>query len=159
VTEARQPTDYFCSIQVSANPDGSTAPAAGTAIDPQIAEILKLIADQNREMIQLSRRQLEVSQRMEERYVQQIHAQRDEFVKWIHEIPGLSARGKRATEAMRELLGKLIDDLVDHVEDNKENLEESEFARNDMVDRYGQLLNHVSSIYGMLKRVATADEG
>lgn len=158
MTDARQPTDYFCSIQVSANPDSTAAPPSTNGIDPQIVGILGLIAEQNRELITLSRRQLEVSQRMEERYVQQLHAQRDEFVKWVQEIPGLSARGKRASEAIRDLLGKLIDDLVDYVEENKENLDESDFSRNDMVDRYGQLLNHVSAIYGMLKRVATADE-
>ncbi len=158
MTEAKNPADYFCSIQVSANPEGSAPPPAGPAIDPQVAELLKALAEQNRELILLSRRQLEVSQRMEERYVQQMQAQREEFVRWAHEIPGLSSRGKKATEAIRDLLGRLIDDLVNYVEENKENLDDSEYVRNDMVDRYGQLLNHISAIYGMLKRVSTADE-
>ncbi len=159
MTEAKNPADYFCSIQVSANPDGSAAPPAGSAIDPQVAELLKALAEQNRELILLSRRQLEVSQRMEERYIQQMQAQREEFVRWVHEIPGLSSRGKKATEAIRDLLGRLIDNLVDFVEENKEHLDDSEYVRNDMVDRYGQLLNHISAIYGMLTRLSTADEG
>jgi HPt (histidine-containing phosphotransfer) domain-containing protein len=159
VTEARHPADYFCSIQVSANPEGASGGPTAGAGDPQVAEVLKLIAEQNRELIQLSRRQLEVSQRMEERYLQQIHAQREEFVRWIGEIPGLSSRGKKATEAIRDLLGRLIDDLVDYVEENKHHLDDSDYVRNDMVDRYGQLLNHISAIYGMLKRLSTADEG
>jgi hypothetical protein len=115
--------------------------------------------EQNREIINLTRRQLEISQRMEERFEKQLIGQREEFLRWIQETPGLASRSKVATEAIRTLLGKLIDDLVEYVDSNGENLEDSEFVRADMVDRYGQLLNHISSIYGILKRLSTAQEG
>ncbi len=87
MTEAKNPADYFLLDPGQCQPEGSAPPPAGPAIDPQVAELLKALAEQNRELILLSRRQLEVSQRMEERYVQQMQAQREEFVRWAHEIP------------------------------------------------------------------------
>lgn len=161
VTEASNPAEYFCSIQVGANQDGSTpaAPPATPPADNQMADFLRVLIEQNRELLSLTRRQYEISQRMEERFEKQMIGQREEFLRWIQETPGLAARSKVATEAIRTLLGKLIDDLVEYVDTNGEGLEDSEFVRADMVDRYGQLLSHISSMYSILKRLSTAQEG
>jgi len=161
VTEASNPAEYFCSIQVGANQDGTApaAPPSNPPADNQLADFLRVLIEQNRELISLSRRQYEISQRMEERFEKQMIGQREEFLRWIQETPGLAARSKVATEAIRTLLGKLIDDLVEYVDTNGEGLEDSEFVRADMVDRYGQLLSHISSMYSILKRLSTAQEG
>lgn len=161
MTEASNPAEYFCSIQVGANQDGSApaAPPANPPADHQTNDLLRVLIEQNREMISLTRRQYEISQRMEERFEKQMMGQREEFLRWIQETPGLAARSKVATEAIRTLLGKLIDDLVEYVDTNGEGLEDSEFVRADMVDRYGQLLSHISSMYSILKRLSTAQDG
>lgn len=161
MTEASNPAEYFCSIQVGANQDGSapSAPPANPPIDHQTTDLLRVLIEQNREMISLTRRQYEISQRMEERFEKQMMGQREEFLRWIQETPGLASRSKVATEAIRTLLGKLIDDLVEYVDTNGEGLEDSEFVRADMVDRYGQLLSHISSMYSILKRLSTAQDG
>lgn len=161
MTEARNPADYFSSIHVTAGPSVPPSPQAssGPTQDPRVLEILETLAEQNRELILLARRQLELGQRMEERYEKQMIAQRDEFARWLDDEPGLLPRSKQATEAIRNLLGRLIADLVEYVGENDESLHESEFVRAEMVDKYGQLLNHISTMYGMLKRLSTADEG
>lgn len=161
MTEASNPAEYFCSIQVGANQDGDAPPIPATPppADSQTADLLRVLVEQNRELISLTRRQLDISNRMEDRYEKQVIGQREEFLRWVDETPGLAARSKVATEAIRNLLGKLIDDLVEYVDTNGENLEDSEFVRADMVDRYGQLLSHISSMYGILKRLSTAKDG
>lgn len=152
-------SEYFGSVTAGAAPNGGIAfPPSGPVMDAALSHLMAALVEQNRELIQLSRMQLEISQRMEERFERQMQAQREEFVRWIEDIPGLSVRGKEATEAIRTLLGQLIDDLVAYVEDNRENLSDSDFTRSEMVDRYGQMLGHISSMYGMLKRLSTCEE-
>jgi hypothetical protein len=161
VAESQTPPELFCSINVGAAPSGESLPAppASPGPDAALTHLLAAVVEQNRELIALARRQLEISQRMEERFDKQIQGQREEFLRWIDEVPGLSARGKKAAEAVRILLGALIEELVAYVEENKDSLGDSDFVRAEMVDRYGQMLNHVSAMYGMLKRLATADDG
>jgi hypothetical protein len=159
VTDAQKNSEYFTSIQVSAS--GGEPAQAGSVSGPigtEVADLLRTLIEQNRELIQLGRQQVELGRRMDDRYEKQMQAQREEFVRWLEDIPGLTARGKEATEAVRILLGRVIDEMVDYVKEHDEQLEGSDFVRSELVDRYGQLLNHVSAMYGLLKRLSTADE-
>lgn len=160
MTKAQEPTDYFSTIHVTASTEGNTAPASSApSIDPQVSELLRQLVQQNQELLTLARRQCDLAQRMDDRYEQQIKAQRDEFLRWIDEVPGLSARGKKASDAVRVLLGQIIEELVEYVDDHRDEIQESDYMRGEMVDRYGQQLNHLSSLYGVLKRLATAEDG
>lgn len=158
--DAHKPADFLCSITVGADPSSSDVPAPvpPSPVDASLSHLLAAIIEQNRELINLGRKQLEISVRMEERFEKQIQSQREEFVRWLDDIPGLSSRGKEAAESIRILLGSLIDELVAYVDENRDSLGDSDFVRAEMVDRYGQMLNHISSMYGMLKRLATAEE-
>ena len=55
---------------------------------------------------------------------------------------------------LRTVLGNAIRDLIDYVDDNHENLVDSEFVRTEMIDRFGSVLNHVSSMYSVAKRLS-----
>lgn len=159
MSETPNLSDYFTSVNAGPTPGaGVTFPVTVSAPDPTLARLLAVIVEQNRELIHLGRKQLEISQRIEERFERQVQAQRDEFLRWIDDMPGLANRGKVASEAIRILLGQLIDDLVAYIDDNRDSLNDSDFVRAEMVDRYGQMLSHISAMYGMLKRLATAEE-
>lgn len=158
LSASHYPPGFVSSIDVT--PEMHTAPPAATPagdVQVEIALNLRELVQINREMLQISREQLQFSRRAEERHQQQIRAQREEFQRWIEDHPQLEGRCKQARETLRTLLGQSMSELVDFVDENNENLLESDFSRTDLVDRYGSLLHHVSSMYGILKRLAAAD--
>ena len=130
-------------------------PSVDTSSNP---DLLHELIGVTRELLRVSQEQLRLAQRGEERFQRQQQAQRDEFHRWLDEHPHLSGRCGEAHEVIRNLLGRSMAELVEYVEENGENLLESDFVRTDMVDRYGSLLNHVSVMHGVLKRLAAADD-
>lgn len=152
------PSPLVSSIDVSANSELSADPAATPATEGFVGDQLRDLVALSREMVEISREQLRYLRRTEERYQRQQHALREEFQRWLSEHRHLAGRCRDAHEALRLLLGQTISELVTYVEDNQENLLDSEFVRSDMIDRYGSLLNHVSAMHSVLKRLAAADQ-
>lgn len=150
-----RPSPLICSIDVAAGTSIPLSPSSELVPDGK-NEIHELVA-LTRELVQLSREQLRVLRKAEERYHRQQQMQKDEFQRWFVEN-NLEGQCKEAYEHVRRLLGSILSEFVTFVAEHHENLSESEFTRSEMVDRYGALLNHVSAMHGVLKRLAVLDE-
>lgn len=126
---------------------------SGDMIVPFLNEMVLL----TRELLNLSREQVELARRGEQRFLQQQQQQKEEFQQLLSEHFHLEGRCHNVQRVVRDVLGQTITDLTEFVEENGDELLDSEFVRSDMIDRYGALLNHLSAMYGMMKRLAAVD--
>jgi hypothetical protein len=160
LSHSQDHTQFTSSIDVTAGaPLAPKAPtAAVNAPSDDLAKELRELNGLVRELLHTSREQLELIRRAEDRFQKQNDAQRDEFVRWLGEDPDLARQCHAAHDGLRVLFGRTLADLTAYIESHQDELVDSEFVRSDMVDRYGALLNHVSGLYGLIKRLASAEQ-
>jgi hypothetical protein len=94
----------------------------------------------------------------EERHQQQMESQREEFQRWLDDCPGLGGRIHEVAETLRGLLGNGLAELVDHVEDRRDDLIDSEFTRSEFLDRHGSALGQLASLYSVAKRLSLVEK-
>src|SRR4051812_25824840 len=123
-----------------------------------MARLLRELLVATREMIALSREQLELAKKAEERYQRQMQGQREEFERWLGENELADGRCTQAEEVLRALVGNSMRSLIDHIDDNCDATLESDFARSDLVDRYGPPMAHLSTLYNIVKRLNLVDK-
>ncbi|MFO0944778.1 MAG: hypothetical protein U1D30_02345 [Planctomycetota bacterium] len=149
---------YVSSIDVTA---ASPLPRSGAGSPETSSDslfLLRELVNLCREQVHLSREQLELLRRTEDRYQRQQEAQKEEFQRWLKENPELAGFCGAAHENLRVLFGRSIAELVQYVDENQETIFDSDFVRMEMVDKYGSLLNHVSAMYSIVKRLAAAEQ-
>lgn len=150
---------FVSSIDVTAGfPASSARSSVSAESKDELVQAIREMTTLYREQLQVSREQLDLLRKAEERFQRQQEAQREEFQRWFTENPGLSGCCAGAHDQLRTLLGRAIAELVEFVDDNGENLIDSDFVRMEMIDKYGSLLNHASAMYSMLKRLAAAEQ-
>jgi len=151
---ANDPTPFVpvFSIDVSAA-DAAKTPAphgkpneVGAAL---IALTRQLIESQNRQnvlleqLLQVNRQVLQASN--------QANAQRqNELSQWKQAHPKLVRSCKEALETLSSVQIEFLQSLADEVEDQKENLAESEYAFNDFLDRFGPRMAHLNGVLQVL---------
>ena len=123
-----------------------------------VARLLRELLVATREMIALSREQLELGKKAEERYQRQMQGQREEFERWLGENELSDGRCAQAEEVLRNLLGTSMRSLIDHIDDNCDAILESDFARGELVDRFGPPMGHLSTLYNIVKRLNLVDK-
>ena len=123
-----------------------------------MARLLRESLVATRELIALSREQLELAKKSEERYQRQMQGQREEFERWLGENDLTDGRCAQAEEVLRSLLGSSMRSMVEHIDDNSEVILESDFARSELVDRFGPPMAHLSTLYNILKRLNLVDK-
>lgn len=158
MTAPQRPSDFVCSIDVAAGSSLQPSQPEVSSLSEAIAGPLRELVQLNREILRVSREHFDLAKRAEERFLHQQKQQREEFERWLQENSELTGQCGSAQEAIRTVLGQAITELVQYVHEHQEDLLESEYVRSDLVDRYGSLLNHVSGMYGMLKRLAAAEQ-
>jgi hypothetical protein len=154
VNEVPPAADYVSPLDVEPAVEPALQAAPPT---PDLTKELRELVGATRELVALTREQVEYSKRNEERYQRQQQAQREEFQRWLADHRDLGDQCGRAQEVLRTMLGNAIRDLVDYIEEHKDNLVESDFVRSDLIDRFGSVLNHVSSMYGVVKRLSAIE--
>lgn len=139
----------------------SMPPPAVTASGPgELAVISRQLGETNamlRDLLRVQSLQLEIMKRGEERMMRQLLSQKEDFERWLVEYPELSQGSKEAADLLRRLLGETLDGLVRYVRDNEDGLADSDYVRDEMVTRYGNLLNHGSAMYGLVRRISTME--
>lgn len=123
-----------------------------------MARLLRESLVATRELIALSREQLELAKKSEERYQRQMQGQREEFERWLGENDLTDGRCAQAEEVLRSVLGASMRSMVEHIDDNSEVILESDFARSELVDRFGPPMGHLSTLYNILKRLNLVDK-
>lgn len=155
---ARQETgNLVCSIDVGQGLGALARPTAATAESGESVALLRELVSLNRDMLAAQKEQLEYIRRAEERFQKQNQMQKDDFESWLKDERDLSRDCVTSMEVLRKLLGQNMTDMVRYVEENSENLFESDFSRAELVDRFGQSLNHLSGMYGLVKRLSMVD--
>jgi hypothetical protein len=152
-------TQFTSSIDVTAGaPLTPRAPSQPVGPPEDLLREIRDLSGLVRELLHVSREQLELIRRAEDRFQKQNDSQRDEFARWLVDDPQMARQCQAAHDGLRELFGRTLSELTDYVDSHREELIDSEFVRSDMVDRYGALLNHVSGLYGLIKRLASAEQ-
>ncbi|QDU63556.1 hypothetical protein Pan216_44360 [Planctomycetes bacterium Pan216] len=147
---------YSCSIDVTPAMSGESPLLP--APSQEMTDLLRELVSGQRELIKLNREQVQHARRTEERYQQQVKSQRQEFERWVGDNHTLVGRCHEARDTVCRLLGDTLGELVEFVDEHDENLFDSDYVRTDLVDRFGALLNHLSSMYGLLKKMAVVDQ-
>ena len=111
-----------------------------------------------RELLKHSAEQTALLQRAEERHRQQMESQREEFARWLEDCPGLGERVHEVAETLRGLLGTGMAELIEHVDERREDLMDSEFSRSELLDRHGQQLGQLASLYSIAKRLSLVEK-
>src|SRR5215212_1931272 len=132
--------------------EAEARPSRGGEFDA-MARVLRELLVATREMIALSREQLELAKKSEERYQRQMQGQREEFERWLGENDLTDGRCAQAEEVLRSLLGASMRTMVEHIDDNSDAILESDFARSELVDRFGPPMAHLSTLYNIVKRL------
>jgi hypothetical protein len=138
--------------------DAAEAKASRNSEFDVVARLLRELLVATREMIALSREQLELAKKAEERYQRQMQGQRDEFERWLGENELTDGRCAQAEEVLRSLLGTSMRTMIEHIDDNCETILESDFARGELVDRFGPPMAHLSTLYNVVKRLNLVDK-
>lgn len=115
------------------------------------------LIDLARQQAEMSRQQLDLARRAEQRIEEQRQAQRDEFQRWLGEYKLLGGRSAKAEKTIRAVLGTALAELVEYIEDNDENLTDSDYIRRELSEKYGAMLAHLWSIHGVLKHLSAAE--
>ena len=157
MSTSQERPSFVSSIDVVAGAGPINTQPAGEVSNAEIASQLRQLTDLTAQLVTVSQEHLQIARRAEERLQKQQQMQRNEFERWLGENRSLKGRCSKAEEAVRALLGDAITSLVHYAEEHEEDLLDSDYLRTEIVDRFGSLLNHVSSMYSLLKRLAEVD--
>jgi len=93
-----------------------------------------------------------------ERLVQQTGAahreRRDELEAWKEQHPLLANRCRRAAERLSRVQADYLDKLTEEIEDNGDELVESEFLLAEFIDRFGPKMAHLGGMLQMLSQLS-----
>ena len=155
--ETKQEEDLLCSsINVGAGVVQYAPPPQASNMT-ETNQLLRALCAMTQNMLQIAQQQLELMKRAEDRFQKQMAMQKEDFDRWLADSPDLQFMSATASESVRTLLGHTMADLVRYVNDNSDNMFDSEYMRQEMVDKYGAQLNHISAMYGLVKRLAMTE--
>jgi hypothetical protein len=158
LSENVEAPDLLCSsINVGAGvPQYASAPPSVNLTETN--QLLRALCAMTQNLMQVAQQQLELMKRAEDRFQKQMAMQKEDFDRWVGDNPDLVDISPAASEAVRSLLGQTMTELVRHVNDNGDNIFDSDYVRQEMVDKYGAQLNHLSAMYGLIRRIAMNEQ-
>ena len=132
-------------FQIDVTSNIPTVPAAPPPASPapEVADLLRQILDVQREQLAAQRVALDHGARW-----------RSFLSRWSEEFPGLSDGCRHALPMLERCYGQLISDLTERLED--EDALESEFALQEILDRYGMRLAQLGTILNLVGPLAEA---
>jgi HPt (histidine-containing phosphotransfer) domain-containing protein len=149
-----QPFVPVFSIDVSAT-EGTTTPPPQPAAKP--TDIGSALIHLTRQLIEMQNRQnvlleqlLQVNKQVLQANNQANQQRQNELNQWRTSHPRLVRSCKSALETLSSVQVEFLQQLADEVEDQKENLEGSEYAFNDFLDRYGPRMAHLNGVLQVL---------
>jgi len=159
-TQPLQPINEVSVQTIQSDAVPPSFPALSMPVDPmaELARQVGLLAAATHELLAVSREQLELAKRNEQRAAEAQKNQRDEVQKFLNDFRHLKGRVKRADQTVRQVLSRAITDLVEHIDENEEALTDNEFSQREMTDKFGPLLYHLWAISGTLQRLAPIDQ-
>ena len=133
-------------IDVGQSASDSAAPHSGAGQNDIAAILQQLVAGQDRQ-----------NELMEE-MIDQMHASQrqrsNELSQWKDANPLLARRCRAAAEALSQVQTEFLQTLTIDVNDNHEEMMDSEFVLNEFVDRYGPRLAHLNGVLQLLSQLS-----
>ncbi len=133
-------------IDVAQSASDSATPHSGAAQNDIAAILQQLVAGQDRQ-----------NELMEE-MIDQMHASQrqrsNELSQWKDANPLLARRCRAAAEALSQVQTEFLQTLTIDVNDNHEEMMDSEFVLNEFVDRYGPRLAHLNGVLQLLSQLS-----
>ncbi|MGB2500373.1 MAG: hypothetical protein ACPIA2_11780 [Mariniblastus sp.] len=133
-------------IDVAQSASDSAAPHSGAGQSDIAAILQQLVAGQDRQ-----------NELMEE-MIDQMHASQrqrsNELSQWKEANPLLARRCRAAAEALSQVQTEFLQTLTIDVNDNHEEMMDSEFVLNEFVDRYGPRLAHLNGVLQLLSQLS-----
>lgn len=133
-------------IDVAQSASESTNSLSGAGQDDVAAILQQLVAGQDRQ-----------NELMEE-MIEQMHASQrqrsNELSQWKDANPLLARRCRAAAEALSQVQTEFLQTLTIDVNDNHEEMMDSEFVLNEFVDRYGPRLAHLNGVLQLLSQLS-----
>ena len=111
-----------------------------------------------RELLKHAAEQTELLRRQEQRHLQSMESQREEFQRWLDDCPGLAGRVHEVAETLRVMLGTGLAELAEHVEDRRDDLLGSDFMRSELLDKHGSALGQLAALYSVAKRLSLVEQ-
>jgi DNA-binding transcriptional regulator YbjK len=133
-------------IDVAQSASESANSPSGVGQDDVAAILQQLVAGQDRQ-----------NELMEE-MIEQMHASQrqrsNELSQWKDANPLLARRCRAAAEALSQVQTEFLQTLTIDVNDNHEEMMDSEFVLNEFVDRYGPRLAHLNGVLQLLSQLS-----
>ena len=133
-------------IDVAQSASESATPHSGATQNDVAAILHQLVAGQDRQ-----------NELMEE-MIEQMHASQrqrsSELSQWKDANPLLARRCRAAAEALSKVQTEFLQTLTIDVNDNHEEMIDSEFVLNEFVDRYGPRLAHLNGVLQLLSQLS-----
>lgn len=133
-------------IDVAQSASESANSPSRAGLDDVAVILQQLVAGQDRQ-----------NELMEE-MIEQMHASQrqrsNELSQWKDANPLLARRCRAAAEALSQVQTEFLQTLTIDVNDNHEEMMDSEFVLNEFVDRYGPRLAHLNGVLQLLSQLS-----
>ncbi|MDO4586715.1 MAG: hypothetical protein Q4C95_05375 [Planctomycetia bacterium] len=111
-----------------------------------------------RELIIAQHRQNELLEEVVEHMSQAQRQRMIELAHWKKENPQLAKFCKSAADKLNQVQTDYITSLTEEIDENIENIQESEYYFNEFIDRYGPRFMHLSSMLQVLAQLGNAPD-
>ena len=112
--------------------------------------IIRLLHDS----LQIQRQQLELTREMVVTAREARQRQQADLQAWQRSNEGVVERCRDVLETLSQIHAGMLGDMADHINENVENLLESDFAISEFVDRFGPRLHHLSAMLSVFKQLS-----
>lgn len=158
--EKGSPAPWTYSMEVSPTGQAQPAPVSvpipndATALMQLMVQLQSNTNDMLRQLIEMNRQALEFQKEATQVARDQRARQMQELERWqaSHSTVLFDTRG--VLQALEGVHGQIMEQLVEHVQNNKDELMEGDFALGDFTDRYGPRLAHLNTILSLLRPLA-----
>ena len=143
--DPQQTPPLFTHVDVTASSSATTAPR-NVSVGDVVGLLQDLLAAQDRQCHLLEELVSQISATQRQRA--------NELGQWRQANPRLARRCRRAAESLSQAQTQYLQNLTEEVMDNAENLSESDYMLNELIDRYGPRLAHLNGVLQVLSQLS-----
>ena len=143
--DPQQTPQLFTHVDVTASSSATTAPR-NVSVGDVVGLLQDLLAAQDRQCHLLEELVSQISATQRQRA--------NELGQWRQANPRLARRCRRAAESLSQAQTQYLQNLTEEVMDNAENLSESDYMLNELIDRYGPRLAHLNGVLQVLSQLS-----
>lgn len=129
-------------------------PTDATALMQLMVQLQSNTNDMLRQLIDMNRQNLEFQREATQVARDQRARQMHELERWQNSHQAILFDTRGVLQALEGVHGQIMEHLIEHVHNHKDELMEGDFALGDFTDRYGPKLAHLNTILSILRPLA-----